>query len=44
MNASDGSRIHQPSAMLFQRFDRLLFLAKGEETVYLAKWETTPTS
>lgn len=26
--------IHQPSAMLFQRFDRLLFLALGGKTVY----------
>ncbi|ERT01100.1 hypothetical protein HMPREF1624_02339 [Sporothrix schenckii ATCC 58251] len=26
--------IHQPSAMLFQRFNRLLFLAKGGKTVY----------
>ena len=26
--------IHQPSSMLFQRFDRLLFLAKGGRTVY----------
>jgi ATP-binding cassette subfamily G (WHITE) protein 2 (PDR) len=26
--------IHQPSAMLFQRFDRLLFLMRGGKTVY----------
>ena len=26
--------IHQPSALLFQSFDRLLFLAKGGKTVY----------
>lgn len=26
--------IHQPNAMLFQQFDRLLFLAKGGKTVY----------
>ena len=30
-------QIHQPSAMLFQRFDRLLFLAKGGKTVYFGE-------
>jgi ABC-type multidrug transport system permease subunit/ABC-type multidrug transport system ATPase subunit len=29
--------IHQPSAMLFQRFDRLLFLAKGGKTIYFGE-------
>lgn len=29
--------IHQPSAMLFQQFDRLLFLAKGGKTVYFGE-------
>ncbi len=28
------STIHQPSSILFQEFDRLLFLAKGGRTVY----------
>ncbi|KAJ7621201.1 ATP binding cassette transporter [Roridomyces roridus] len=29
--------IHQPSAVLFQRFDRLLFLAKGGRTIYFGE-------
>jgi ABC-type multidrug transport system permease subunit len=29
--------IHQPSAILFQQFDRLLFLRKGGKTVYFGK-------
>jgi len=29
--------IHQPSAMLFQRFDRLLFLKAGGKTVYFGE-------
>ena len=29
--------IHQPSAILFQRFDRLLFLAAGGKTVYFGQ-------
>ncbi|KAF1977467.1 ABC drug exporter AbcA [Bimuria novae-zelandiae CBS 107.79] len=29
--------IHQPSAMLFARFDRLLFLQKGGKTVYFGE-------
>lgn len=29
--------IHQPSAMLFEQFDRLLFLAKGGRTVYFGE-------
>ncbi|RAH51169.1 ABC-transporter [Aspergillus brunneoviolaceus CBS 621.78] len=39
--ASNGQAIlctiHQPSAMLFQQFDRLLFLAKGGRTVYFGE-------
>ncbi|KAJ6109197.1 hypothetical protein N7486_001431 [Penicillium sp. IBT 16267x] len=31
------STIHQPSALLFQEFDRLLFLAKGGRTVYFGE-------
>ncbi|OGE56227.1 hypothetical protein PENARI_c003G04364 [Penicillium arizonense] len=31
------STIHQPSALLFQQFDRLLFLAKGGRTVYFGE-------
>jgi len=29
--------IHQPSAMLFSRFDRLLFLKKGGQTIYFGE-------
>jgi ATP-binding cassette, subfamily G (WHITE), member 2, PDR len=29
--------IHQPSAILFERFDRLLFLAKGGRTIYFGE-------
>ncbi len=29
--------VHQPSAVLFQQFDRLLFLAKGGRTVYFGE-------
>ena len=36
--------IHQPSAMLFQRFDRLLFLAKGGKTVYFGDIGQNSTS
>lgn len=32
-----NEQIHQPSAMLFQRFNRLLFLAKGGRTVYFGE-------
>ena len=32
-----SQQIHQPSAMLFQRFNRLLFLAKGGRTVYFGE-------
>jgi ABC-type multidrug transport system ATPase subunit len=31
------STIHQPSAVLFQQFDRLLFLAKGGKPVYFGE-------
>jgi len=31
--------IHQPSAMLFQRFDRVLVLEDGGRTVYFGKLE-----
>ncbi|ETS79847.1 hypothetical protein PFICI_07376 [Pestalotiopsis fici W106-1] len=29
--------VHQPSALLFQQFDRLLFLARGGKTVYFGE-------
>jgi ATP-binding cassette, subfamily G (WHITE), member 2, SNQ2 len=34
MQVTNGFRIHQPSAELFQVFDKLLLLRKGGETVY----------
>ena len=34
--------IHQPSAMLFQRFDRLLLLAEGGKTVYFGQMLSSP--
>jgi len=34
VRADAASRIHQPSAELFQVFDRMLLLRKGGETVY----------
>lgn len=34
--------IHQPSAVLFQRFDRLLLLAEGGKTVYFGKSYALP--
>jgi ABC-type multidrug transport system ATPase subunit len=34
--------IHQPSAMLFQRFDRLLLLAPGGKTVYFGGKTISP--
>lgn len=33
--------IHQPSAMLFQRFDRLLLLSEGGKTVYFGEYMST---
>ncbi|KAF7716532.1 Uncharacterized protein PECH_005181 [Penicillium ucsense] len=36
--------IHQPSAMLMQQFDRLLFLAKGGRTVYFGDLGTNMSS
>lgn len=35
--------IHQPSAILFQRFDRLLLLAKGGKTVYFGDIDINST-
>ncbi|TFL05156.1 putative ABC multidrug transporter [Pterulicium gracile] len=36
--------IHQPSAILFQEFDRLLFLAPGGKTVYCGEIGTNSTT
>ncbi|KAJ6073637.1 uncharacterized protein N7446_001414, partial [Penicillium canescens] len=36
------STIHQPSAVLFQQFDRLLFLGKGGKTVYFGNLGEQP--
>lgn len=36
--------IHQPSAVLFQRFDRLLFLAEGGKTVYFGELSSLATN